>query len=72
MRLVVLMCLALASCGEPTGEPLVSAQFPPGTGAVNDASEPQPIESLPYGAGNYSPGPGGLQPSFFNRTFRTP
>ncbi len=72
MRRVVLVCLALAGCGEPGGAPLVSAQFPPGTGVVNDASEPQPINSLPYGAGNYSPAPGGLQPNYGSITFRTP
>ncbi len=61
--------LALAGCGLPASPPLVSAQFPAGTGVVNDASEPQPLNSLPPGAANYSPAPGGTQPNYLNRTF---
>ncbi len=69
-RLAILCCLALAGCGEPTGLPLISAQFPPGTGPVNAASAPQSFNSLPEGAGNYSPAPGGIQPNYFSQTFR--
>jgi hypothetical protein len=59
-----LLLLALAGCGAPNGPPLVSAQFPPGVGVVNQASTPQPLNSLPPGAANFSPAPGGVQPSY--------
>ena len=68
-RTLVLICLALAGCGEPGGAPLVSAQFPPGTGMVNANSEPQPINSLPPGAANRSPFPGATQPNYLTWTF---
>ena len=56
----------LVGCGEPINQPLVSAQYPPGTGMVNAASEPQPINSLPPGAANYSSAPGAIQPNYFS------
>jgi hypothetical protein len=64
------LLLALAACGAPNGPPLVSAQSPPGTGVVNAASFPQPLNSLPPGAANYSPAPGGTQPSYASLRFR--
>jgi hypothetical protein len=51
------------------GPDLVSAQTPPGTGLVNDASEPQPPNSLPPGAAVSGPGPGATQHSYLTRTF---
>ena len=68
-RVLVLLCLTLAGCGEPGGTPLVSAQYPPGTGAVNSNSEPQPINSLPPGAANFGPAPGVTQPNYLSWTF---
>ncbi len=68
MRVVLLACLALAGCGAPGGAMLVSAQSPPGTGATNSASEPQPVGSLPIGAANIA-GPASTQPNFFSYTF---
>jgi hypothetical protein len=71
MRYAVLsLLLALAACGVPNGPPLVSAQFPPGTGVVNSQSIPQSINSLPPGAANYSTAPGGVQPSYATLGFR--
>ena len=61
MKTLSLLCLvslvAMAGCTLPGGEPLVSAQFPPGTGEVNASSEPQPLNSLPPGAANYADTP---------------
>ena len=68
-RALLLLCLPLAACGEPGGAPLVSAQYPPGTGMVNSQSEPQPINSLPPGAANIAPGPGATQPNYLSWTF---
>jgi len=72
-RTLVLVCfvaiLAVAGCGEPGGAPLVSAQYPPGTGVVNSASEPQPINSLPPGAANAGTAPGATQPNYLSWTF---
>ena len=68
---VVLLSVGLAGCGVPGGAPLVSAQYPPGTGAVNDASEPQPVNSLPPGASNPGAGPGAVQPNYGSLTFGT-
>ena len=65
---LLLPLLVLAACAAPSGEPLVSAQFPPGTGMVNAASEPQPLNSLPPGAANFSRAPGGTQPNFASLT----
>jgi hypothetical protein len=71
MRYAVLaLPLALAGCGLPNGPPLVSAQSPPGIGVVNANSLPQPIDSLPPGAANYSTAPGGYQPSYGSIRFR--
>ena len=50
----------------PEGPPLVSAQYPPGTGAVNANSEPQPLNSLPPGAANVGPGVGQTSPNFLS------
>ena len=50
------------------GPDLVSAQTPPGTGVVNDASEPQPPNSLPPGAPVSGPGPGATQRSYLTLT----
>ena len=69
-RFVVLFSLVLAGCASAAGGPsLVSAQYPPGTGAVNDQSEPQPVNSLPRGAANVGPGPAATQPSYGTITF---
>lgn len=57
---------ALAACGLPEGPPLVSAQFPPGTGVVNANSEPQTLNSLPPGAANLGSGPGATAPNFLS------
>jgi hypothetical protein len=66
----VLLCLvslaSLAGCIVPEGQPLVSAQFPPGTGDVNANSEPQPLNSLPVGAANYAATPFATQPNFLS------
>ena len=66
-RLLFLVPLAaLAACTLPGGEPLVSAQFPPGTGEVNASSEPQPLNSLPPGAANFAATPFATQPNFLS------
>ena len=68
-----ILCLALftvAGCAEPVGQPLVSAQFPPGTGAVNVASEPQTLNSLPPGAANFSTAPGATAPNYLSFAFK--
>ena len=66
-RLLLLVPLAaLAACTLPGGEPLVSAQFPPGTGEVNANSEPQPLNSLPPGAANFADTPFATQPNFLS------
>jgi hypothetical protein len=72
--IALLVCLGLGGCGlglggEAGGPPLVSAQYPPGTGPVNGKSEPQPLGSLPAGAANISSGPGGYQPNYLSWTF---
>ena len=60
----------LAGCSVTHGGgPLVSAQYPPGTGAVNDQSQPQPVNSLPPGAANVSPAVGATQPNYAAFTF---
>ena len=67
LRLLSLVPLAaIAGCSLPSGEPLVSAQFPPGTGDVNANSEPQPLNSLPPGAANYAATPFATQPNFLS------
>lgn len=53
LALVALVAL-LPGCAGVGGPALVSAQSPPGTGAVNSNSEPQPVGSLPPGAANSS------------------
>lgn len=58
--------VAVAGCALPGGEPLVSAQFPPGTGEVNASSEPQPLNSLPPGAANFAATPFATQPNFLS------
>ena len=63
------LAVALAGCGQPRGIPLVSAQFPPGTGMVNANSEPQPLNSLPPGAANNSTAPGATHPNYLAWTF---
>ena len=68
-RIVLLAGLALAGCGGPGGAPLVSAQYPPGTGVVNANSEPQPLNSLPRGAANFGTAPGAYQPNYLAWTF---
>jgi len=64
------LLLVLAGCGAPNGPPLVSAQFPPGTGVVNANSIAQSANSLPRGAANFSYAPGGVQPSYGSIGFR--
>lgn len=77
MRGVALAAFAAASAGLcgcdrlGTGPDLVSAQTPPGTGVVNNQSEPQPPGSLPPGAAVYGPGPGATQRSYLSLPFRT-
>ena len=70
-RCLVLTLLAMLGGCEviQQGPDLVSAQTPPGTGLVNDASEPQPPGSLPPGAAVSGPGPGATQHSYLTRTF---
>ncbi|MBV8913303.1 MAG: hypothetical protein JOZ05_09720 [Acetobacteraceae bacterium] len=71
MRFAVLcLLLALPACGAPNGPPLVSTQFPPGTGVVNAQSIAQSANSLPPGAANVSRAPGGMQPSYGSFGFR--
>lgn len=68
--LVLTLLTVLGGCGViQQGPDLVSAQTPPGTGLVNDASEPQPPNSLPPGAAVAGPGPGATQHSYLTRTF---
>jgi hypothetical protein len=66
----LLLCLiplaAITGCSIPEGQSLVSAQFPPGTGDVNAASEPQPVNSLPVGAGNSAATPFATERNFLN------
>ena len=50
------------------GPDLVSAQSPPGTGPVNDQSEPQSQGSLPPGAAVSGPGPFATQPNLLSLT----
>ncbi len=57
---------AIAGCSLPEGQPLVSAQYPPGTGEVNANSEPQSANSLPVGAGNYAATPFATQQNFLS------
>ena len=57
--------LALAGCVAPSNAPLVSAQFPPN---VSAASQPQPLNSLPVGAANFSRAPNAVQPSYLALT----
>jgi hypothetical protein len=69
-RFVLLLSFGLAGCGvQGGGASLVSAQYPPGTGAVNDQSQPQPINSLPPGAANSGPGFAATQTSYGSFTF---
>ena len=68
---VLLPFLALTACAAPSGPPLVSAQYPPGTGLVNSHSEPQPLNSLPPGAANFSRAPGAVQFNYGSLTFRS-
>ena len=56
----------VGGCGEPGGQPLISAQSPPAAGASN--SQPQPVNSLPPGAGGI--GPGTAHPNYLSYTFR--
>lgn len=68
--LILTLLTLLGGCGAiQQGPDLVSAQTPPGTGLVNDASEPQPPNSLPPGAAVAGPGPGATQHSYLTRTF---
>ena len=62
----LIFCALVAGCSLPEGQPLVSAQFPPGTGDVNAASEPQSRNSLPVGAANFAPTPFATQPNFLS------
>ena len=62
--LAALTLLPLAACGAANGPPLVSAQFPPGTGMVNVNSPAQSENSLPPDAANVANVPGGFQPSY--------
>lgn len=73
MRLAIaaLALLPLAACGgAPSGSPLVSTQYPPGTGVVNARSPMQSLNSLPPGAANWSAAPGATQPDYGSLTFR--
>ena len=64
--ILCILCALVAGCSLPGGQPLVSAQFPPGTGDVNAASEPQPLNSLPVGAANFAPSPFATQANFLS------
>lgn len=64
--LSILALAAVAGCSLPEGQPLVSAQFPPGTGDVNANSEPQSVNSLPVGAANFAATPFATQPNFLS------
>ncbi len=66
----LLLLLGVSACGIEAGPPLVSAQSPPGTGMVNDQSEPQPPGSLPPGAATSGTGVGQTEPSLLQHTFR--
>ena len=66
-----MVLLSLTACaGIPTGPVLVSTQYPPGTGQVNAHAPAQTLNSLPPGAANYSPAPGGTWPDYGAVTFR--
>ncbi len=68
--LLLTLLILLGGCDViQQGPDLVSAQTPPGTGLVNDVSEPQPPNSLPPGAAVAGPGPGATQHSYMTRTF---
>ena len=71
MRIPALAALlGLAACGVAPGPPLVSAQSPPGTGALNTQSQPQPLGSLPPGAATSGSGVGQTWPNYLQGTFR--
>jgi len=73
LRRLVLAAFALlpfAACGGvPSGPPLVSTQFPPGTGVVNVNSPFQSLNSLPPGAANFARGPGSTAPDYGSIVF---
>ncbi len=69
--IAVLACLvAFAGCTAPPGPPLLSTQFPPGTGVVNSNSPFQSANSLPPGAANVSTAPGATSPDVARLAFR--
>lgn len=70
LTLAALALLPLAACGAPTGPPLVSTQFPPGTGMVNANSPAQSENSLPPDAANVARVPGGFWPSYASMRLR--
>ncbi len=73
MRFAALLAaVLLAGCGiPPNGPPLLSAQSPAGTGAVNANNAPQSANSLPPGAeGLHTPNsPFAFQQNYGSITF---
>ena len=72
MRIVLalLATFSIGACAAPYGPPLVSAQYPPGTGVVNVNSTVQSLNSLPPGAANLSRAPGATAPDYLSGTIR--
>lgn len=65
-----LALIGLGACAAPTHPPLVSTQFPPGTGLVNRSSPLQTLNSLPPGAANLGPGSMAVAPDYASIKFR--
>lgn len=66
----VLGLLALGACAAPNNPPLVSTQYPPGTGMVNANSPLQTLNSLPPGAANRGAGPLSVAPDYMSVKLR--
>ena len=70
LTLAALALLPLTACGAANGPPLVSTQYPPGTGMVNVNSPAQSENSLPPDAANVARVPGGFWPSYGSMRLR--